>query len=317
MISGELQELAALHALGILRGEEAAVFERQCAENPELAALVQSLRDTADGLAFALPPVAPPAVLRERVLAGKMETPPANVNPFPQPTPAGRWQAIASLAALVAVTGLAVWFAVVAYRADIAAGIAEKKAVGLERERDTLVLDKDILTVNNDALTKARDAANTALDQTKKELADAAAISGKLQADLTMLKADKDKLLAEVAALQARGLYDKARIALMASTTKPVGKATAVSLWDQQAQGGVIVVQNLPALPAGRNYQLWVLDDGQPVSAGLLTLDGNGGGRIEFKPRKPITTPTLFAVTNETKGEQEAPDLKKLVLAGK
>ncbi len=308
MISDELQELAALHALGMLRGEEAAAFEKQCAENPELAALVRSLRETADGLAFALPPVVPPVELRERLLGGKKESPAAKVIAFPKMKHFWSGWKVAAVAALLPL-GIA-W-----YSLQNAGDLNQRlKFAAKEAEKHQETMDQ--LRAENGRLQSSLDGAHVAFNTVKDQRDQARVTSTKLQGDLTMLQADKEKLLAEVTALQARGLYDQARIALMASTTKPATKATAVSLWDQDAQGGVIVVQNLPVLPADRNYQLWVLDDGQPVSAGLLTLDGKGGGRIEFKARKPIAKPTLFAVTNETRGEKDAPDLKQLVLAG-
>src|SRR5438552_2472183 len=49
MIDVELQEQAALHALGMLRDEELRTFEEQCALSPELQALVHTLREMADG----------------------------------------------------------------------------------------------------------------------------------------------------------------------------------------------------------------------------------------------------------------------------
>lgn len=312
MISDELQELAALHALEMLRGDEAAAFEKQCAENAELAALVQSLRDSADGLAFALPPLAPPLRVRQRILGEKMELPPTNVVPFPDKPRSWSVLKVAAIAAIIP-SGLAWYYYDQGEQTEMTYTMAAKEAN--RREKGFMENITELQTVKENLQTRL-DGAHTENNATREARDKAIAEITKLRADLTMLQSDKDKLMAEMAALQARGLFDQARIALMASTSKPATKATAVSLWDQQAQGGVIVVQNLPPLPADRNYQLWVLDDGQPVSAGLLTLDGKGGGRIEFKARKPIAKPTVFAVTNETRGEKDAPDMDRMVLAG-
>jgi anti-sigma-K factor RskA len=145
-------------------------------------------------------------------------------------------------------------------------------------------------------------------------------LSTKQASDLAALTGLKDQLDLEVKTLKARQLFDEAQIALLSPTPKAKApKAVAVSLWNQKQQDGVFVVQNLPPLKADRNYQLWVIDDldpKHPVSAGLLTLDGNGGGRIEFKARRPVTTAGTFAVTNESKGEHDAPG-GDIVLAGK
>jgi len=78
------------------------------------------------------------------------------------------------------------------------------------------------------------------------------------------------------------------------------------------------VVQNLKPLPADRDYQLWVIDPkyATPVSAGVFQVDGQGGGRINFKPDKNIATAGKFAVTLEPKGGLPTPTLKNLVLLG-
>jgi anti-sigma-K factor RskA len=93
-------------------------------------------------------------------------------------------------------------------------------------------------------------------------------------------------------------------------------KAIAVSLWDNQNQNGVFVAQNLKSLPADKDYQLWVLDNGTtPVDAGVFHVDENGGVRVEFKAKLPVKTAGRFAVTEEIKGGVAAPTIKNLVLA--
>ena len=90
----------------------------------------------------------------------------------------------------------------------------------------------------------------------------------------------------------------------------------AVSLWDNSKQEGVFVVQNLKPLPADRDYQLWVLDNGtKPVDAGVFRVDENGGVRVDFKARQAIEAPVKFAVTEEVRGGAAAPTIKNMVLA--
>ena len=95
-------------------------------------------------------------------------------------------------------------------------------------------------------------------------------------------------------------------------------KAIAVSLWDSEKQEGVFVVQNMKPLPAGRDYQLWVIDPQYkiPVSAGVFQVDDQGTVRVDFKANKTIQTASKFAVTEEPKGGLAVPTLKNLVLIG-
>lgn len=69
MITERHEELAALYALGLLEGAERSAFESELAANPELAALVDSLSETATDLAFTAPQLAPPPELKQRILA--------------------------------------------------------------------------------------------------------------------------------------------------------------------------------------------------------------------------------------------------------
>lgn len=69
MTDEHAQDLAALHALGLLEGEEAAEFERREAAEPELARLAAELRETTAALALATPRVLPPDRLKIVLLA--------------------------------------------------------------------------------------------------------------------------------------------------------------------------------------------------------------------------------------------------------
>ena len=82
--------------------------------------------------------------------------------------------------------------------------------------------------------------------------------------------------------------------------------ARARALWSRQ-RGMVFTVANLPPLPAGRVYQVWVVTAQAPVSAGLLTPDAAGGGSVYFETPVDILPPTAVAVTLEPAGGVPAP----------
>ena len=70
-------------------------------------------------------------------------------------------------------------------------------------------------------------------------------------------------------------------------------QASGRALWSRQ-RGMVFSGANLPPLPAGRVYQVWVIpNDAAPISAGLLEADGTG---VFMTP--PDTVP--FLLTMET-----------------
>jgi anti-sigma-K factor RskA len=119
-----------------------------------------------------------------------------------------------------------------------------------------------------------------------------------------------------VLALQETNRLTNVKIAMLNSLIADAPKAIAVSLWDNQRQDGVFVAENLKALPADKDYQLWVLDNGTtPVNAGVFHVDENGRVRVNFKTKLSIKVAGKFAVTEEIKGGVTSPTLKNMVLA--
>jgi anti-sigma-K factor RskA len=98
---------------------------------------------------------------------------------------------------------------------------------------------------------------------------------------------------------------DVARIDLAGQVAAPNARARA--LWSRD-RGMVFTVSNLPALPGGRVYQVWVVTAvGAPLSAGLLTPDASGGGSVYFATPADIPPPVALAVTIEPAGGVPAP----------
>ncbi len=128
------------------------------------------------------------------------------------------------------------------------------------------------------------------------------------------LQSASNSLQQTVLALKETNRLANLRIAMLNSLIADAPKAVAVSLWDNNDQDGVLVVQNLKELPADRDYELWVIDENQkPVAAGVFHAGINF--RMDFKPAQFIKAVGKFAVTEEIKGGVNSPTLKNLVLA--
>ena len=97
---------------------------------------------------------------------------------------------------------------------------------------------------------------------------------------------------------------DLARIDLQGQTVAPDARARA--LWSR-SRGLVFSASNLPALPAGKVYQVWVVTAQAPVSAGLLVPDPSGGGTAYYMTPSDIGAPVAVAVTLEPAGGVPAP----------
>jgi anti-sigma-K factor RskA len=111
-------------------------------------------------------------------------------------------------------------------------------------------------------------------------------------------------LSTQVADLQKKDTLSQMRITMLNSLLDNSPKAVAVSVWDNEKQSGVLVVQNLAPAPTGKDYQLWVINDKYPapVNAGVFSVDEKGTVHFTFKPDMPMTSVDKYAVTVERKG---------------
>jgi len=105
---------------------------------------------------------------------------------------------------------------------------------------------------------------------------------------------------------------DVARIDLAGQAVAP--RASARAYWSR-SRGMVFTASNLPALPPGRVYQLWVLTaQPAPISAGLLMPDAQGGVNETFNTPSDIPQPVALAVTIEVAGGVQSPSGEKYLV---
>lgn len=99
-------------------------------------------------------------------------------------------------------------------------------------------------------------------------------------------------------------------ITLQAVPGKPV--ASAKVFWNQQSKEVFVINVSLPQAPAGKQYQLWAIVNGQPVNAGLLTDSNN-------QPQKmtAFEKADAFAITLENRGGSSVPTLDQMYVMGK
>ncbi|HWA28444.1 MAG TPA: anti-sigma factor [Lacunisphaera sp.] len=278
MITERQEELAALHALGLLEGAERAAFEAELAGNAELAALVDSLAGASANLSFAARQVPPPAGLKERVLAACASVP----------------QSAKAEAALAPVVGfplrrLIPWAA--AAILAVTAGWLASRNLALQSE--------------NDFLRTERQLAQVAYLRAQAELKERSIVAEGLINDLgRQLRAQDDLTRLKVTAL----------VALAGGTPE----ARAIAVWDPGREAGLLTVEKLPAIDENQDYQLWVVDPAypNPVDGGVFKPGADGRVALTFKGNKPIKSVAAFAISLEKKGgvpKAEGP----IVLLGK
>lgn len=92
------------------------------------------------------------------------------------------------------------------------------------------------------------------------------------------------------------------------------GQNTQVAVFWNQKNGQVkLDPSSLPQLPADKQYQLWVLEDGNPIDMGVLPKEASD----VLMAQKTSVVGDAFAITIEPLGGKPSPTLDQLVVMGK
>jgi anti-sigma-K factor RskA len=97
---------------------------------------------------------------------------------------------------------------------------------------------------------------------------------------------------------------DLLRVELQGQPVAP--QAAARAFWSR-SQGLVFTATNLPPLPPGRTYQLWIVTADMPIGAGLMKPRPDGAVPLVHGMPPNVGRPVAFAVTIEPEGGVPAP----------
>jgi len=100
-------------------------------------------------------------------------------------------------------------------------------------------------------------------------------------------------------------------ISLKGIETKP--DLHAIVYWDQQSKAVFLSLEHMPLPPKGKQYQLWAMVDGQPVSAGVFPLAAQAQMASKMLD---VAKAQAFAITLEDEGGKPAPTLTELCVMG-
>lgn len=279
----QLRELASLHALGVLSAEERAELAKAMAGDAELAAEVRQLEDTAGALGGVVAQVDPPARLRARVLAV------AGIEADDVPGTSGA-SALGGRAASA--------------RADDASVVIRRGSSALPgwlAAAAALVLASG-LGLWALQLRTSLDAMNARVERAEAEVVRIQRTLGEAQEQTRVLEARNSVLFAP----------DTLRVDLAGQVGAPASSARAFM---SRHSGLAFAANQLPALPADKVYQLWVVaPDRPPVSAGLLAPDASGHATLFFEMPADLPPPAVLAVTVEPAGGVPAPTGDKVLV---
>lgn len=296
----ELRELPELYVLGALAPEERASFEAHLTTCAACAAEVQALSPVAGALAQMVPQIDPPPALRARVL-----------------------NSLAGFDSLVASD----------FSRTTVSATTESPTPRFKDESAAKV------QLKLDATNDTRDAREGDGHATLPWLAAAAALAiaaglgiytSQLRADLRSLEGRLREAMARADASErqvadARRAADEAqsRVAVLSAPDlmridlagQPVAPDASARAYWSRSRGLVFTATDLPALPTGRVYQLWVLSaQPAPIGAGLLRPDATGRINAMIETPLDLPKPTAIAVTIEPDGGVPAPTGEKYLI---
>ena len=274
MIDETLQDQAALHALGMLEGDEAAAFQAALKGSAELQAMVDEIAEAAAAITHALPATkAPPEILPRLLAQIRTERMPAPAARVPESDFSANWLPWA-LAASIALAATVGYFS----GAKVTGVLASAEIARLRAQNQQSEAGRERLTTIIATLKEER----VAMEKRVEDLRQRDALS---QVQIATLK------------VQASAL------------AKAYANVAAYVVWDATGQNGVMRFDRLPPAGANKDYQMWIIDPrySDPVSAGIFTAGAGGELSVNFKPTQPIALAKNFAISVEPKGGSAKP----------
>jgi anti-sigma-K factor RskA len=262
------EEMLALHALRTLTPEEVRLLESESRYDARMRETLGEFEETVGEMGRLLPNETPPEEMRAQVLARVKAHARGNMTPFTVPFRLLRSPVLAwAAAAAIAVGAFGLW----------------KRNHQLEQRADALAQAETAALKNAESVR----AAQQALEQKVAEL------SG----TITDLTAERDRL-------QKSFAVSSMQVATLRSSLKRYEEGTAMVVWNQAKQEGLLKLENMPEVQANKDYQLWVIckECQHPVSAGVVKLKPDGTTVITFKPSHHIAQAMKFAISVEAQG---------------
>jgi anti-sigma-K factor RskA len=276
MSDDRMHDLAGAYVLGALDPEERGAFERHLADCAACANEVRGLRPVVDGLGQAVPLVDPPPALRDRVLSSIQPAEP--VSPKPRSGEGG--PKLRSGAERPAPPKLR------SSVGRLAAAAAAILAVGLGLY-----------------VWQLRDR----LAQVERRLDEANARAAASETQVAQLRQAAVEVRTTALVI---GAPDLVRVDLAGQAGSP---AKARAFWSR-SHGLVFAAVDLPPLPPGKTYQLWVVGPQAPVSAAIFEPDAAGRATAIVEAGRQFPEPAAFAVTLEPAGGVPQPTGDKVLV---
>jgi anti-sigma-K factor RskA len=151
-------------------------------------------------------------------------------------------------------------------------------------------------------------AARAEVQRLRQALAEAQLLSGQAQLARVSLQERLDEAERQASVLRAS---DAVTYTLVGNTTAKDSHARA---FVTHKNGMIFTADGLPALPAGKTYQLWVIAEGKPVSVGVFAPDASGRVHAMMATPAIAVMPSAVAVTLEPAGGLAQPSTAPILV---
>ncbi len=109
-------------------------------------------------------------------------------------------------------------------------------------------------------------------------------------------------------------IADKHAMPVVLSGTPKTPDALAKLFWMKNTGQVYIDPSNLPAVPEGKQYQLWAIVEGKPVDAGMIATEK---GIYHIQKMKSFGKVDAFAITLEKAGGSATPTMNEMIVSAK
>ncbi|MDQ3002173.1 MAG: anti-sigma factor, partial [Fibrobacterota bacterium] len=268
----EFLDLVPAYALGLLDGEDLVRFEKAMANaDPEMLAAYRDAVNTAADLSLAAPEESLSPSVLDTLMARIASTPGAAASAPAASAPAA--SAPAASAPVSAKHRIA-WIVPFRFAATVAVGLALV----------TLGLLAYVASLQEN------------MGRIKTVVAESS----------VRIQVLEDSLAQRVAMLEVIKSNQMQMVVMNGLEADPGGYGKII--WDPVRKQAILHVSNLPAQPADKDYQLWVIRDKVPVDAGVFQVRGNRQGeggelyKIDDLVEADKSRISAFAITLEPKG---------------
>jgi anti-sigma-K factor RskA len=316
-------EQITLYAIGAMDAQEAAEFERQLASSPELRARVAEEEAAVAALLTSVEPVAPPPVLKQKLMARideevATEAPADAIRTVARAGLGDIWRYLlgglsAALAALALVFGIGLANSqsqvaqLQANAQDVAAQLQQANARVAELERDLAQAQSQIEQAHNQ-LELSQQAAKTAQGDVEKA-----------RADLTSAQTDAAKVQNELAAAMRELTVlnqPEVRLASLPANKDEFESGAVKVFFSPQSNQALITLSNLPPLGANQTYQLWLIKGNTLLPSSVFNTGTDGTGRLVVESDELFSEFDRIGVTVEPAGGRSTPSPEGPIFLG-